>query len=439
VTDAPGPGASGTAPANCPHPSGPGQSQACGDPATGPGPPTRGPRSPWRHPAIGRVLISNTISGLGSGMTALALPWFVLITTGSVTRMGLVYAAEVLPIAVLGIPSGLLVARLGVRRTLVTGDGLLAVLIALVPLLHLMGLLPFWLLLLIVGATGAVTAPYASAQRLLLPEVLGDDESLVTAGNALVDGSSWVTISAGPALAGIMIAAFGALNVIWIDAATYLFSAVFLLGLPRPSSLPVAGAHRSRRVLAGARYAISDGLVRRIMTAAACYGVLVPLLLISLPILAKIRYGGDPHVAGWLLAAFGGGSLAGTLAVPPLARRFTPLKLGATAALALAVPLWFLPLHQPTLTIALIIAIAGFCGPFLNSPIIAILSIRPPEHLRAQVMTLLITTSSLARPLSYALAGLLITNFGIAYVQLAMALGYTACAGLILSVTRFKN
>jgi hypothetical protein len=67
--------------------------------------------------------------------------------------------------------------------------------------------------------------------------------------------------------------------------------------------------------------------------------------------------------------------------------------------------------------VALIIAIAGFCGPFLNSPIIAILSIRPPEQLRAQVMTLLITTSSLARPLSYALAGLLITSFGIGHVQ----------------------
>jgi hypothetical protein len=39
-------------------------------------------------------------------MTFLALPWFVLVTTGSATKMSIVLAVEILPIALLGIPSG---------------------------------------------------------------------------------------------------------------------------------------------------------------------------------------------------------------------------------------------------------------------------------------------------------------------------------------------
>ena len=55
-------------------------------------------------------------------MTYLALPWFVLVTTGSATKMGIVLGVELLPTALLGIPSGAVVARLGARRTMMVAD-----------------------------------------------------------------------------------------------------------------------------------------------------------------------------------------------------------------------------------------------------------------------------------------------------------------------------
>ncbi|MET0937679.1 MAG: MFS transporter, partial [Gaiellaceae bacterium] len=73
-------------------------------------------RSPLLQRSIFALLTSEVISSLGSQMTFLALPWFVLTTTGSTTRMGIVLAAELLPIALLGIPSGAVVSRLGARR-----------------------------------------------------------------------------------------------------------------------------------------------------------------------------------------------------------------------------------------------------------------------------------------------------------------------------------
>ena len=72
-----------------------------------------------RRPPVVALVAAEVISATGSQMTALALPWFVLTTTGSPSRMALVVAAEELPWALLGIPAGTAAARLGLRRTLV--------------------------------------------------------------------------------------------------------------------------------------------------------------------------------------------------------------------------------------------------------------------------------------------------------------------------------
>jgi MFS family permease len=414
------------------------QSELADDaPAPGNAPARSGVTATLRHPAIRRVLLSDVVSRLGSRMTTLALPWFVLVTTGSTARMGLVFAVEVVPVALLGIPSGQLVARLGVRRTVVLGDVISAVLIALVPLLHLAGFLPFWLLLVIVAATGTVSAPYLASQRLLLPDVLGDDQAAITAGNALIESSTWGAQLIGPAIAGVLIAVMGALNVIWIDAGTFVVSAVLLFGLPK-SKADVAAAAKSNGVLAGARYALTDGVLGRVMIAAVGYGLLIPVILISLPVMAFERYGANPHIAGWLLAAWGGGAVIGTVAVVRLVGRIPPLRLGAIAGLAMAVPLWFLPLDQPATSVAAIMLFAGFFIPMLNAPAITVLTTRPPPALRPQVVTFFVTAATVASPVAYAAAGALFGRFGSGPVLLAVAAGVTGCGLVLLTLASYQ-
>ena len=64
-----------------------------------------------------RALVSaETISMAGSQMTYVVLPWFVLITTGSPAKMSVVVAAEMLPVALFGLASGAVTARIGARR-----------------------------------------------------------------------------------------------------------------------------------------------------------------------------------------------------------------------------------------------------------------------------------------------------------------------------------
>lgn len=111
-----------------------------------------------RNPAIRALLSAEVISNLGSRMTWLALPWFVLVSTGSATRMGFVFAAEAVPIALLGIPGGTVVQRFGARNTMLVCDLVRAPLVALVPLLHALHALSFATVLVLVFLAGVFTA-----------------------------------------------------------------------------------------------------------------------------------------------------------------------------------------------------------------------------------------------------------------------------------------
>src|SRR5947199_9408447 len=91
---------------------------------------------PSYYSAVRAVVLARFISLTGTNMTTVALPWFVLATTGSTTKMGLVLACATLPAFVLGIPGGSVVALLGARRSLINADALRAPLLMSVPVLH---------------------------------------------------------------------------------------------------------------------------------------------------------------------------------------------------------------------------------------------------------------------------------------------------------------
>src|SRR5438105_11749397 len=93
-----------------------------------------------RNVPLRALLVAEVVSTTGSMMTWLALPWFVLATTGSASRMGLVLAAEALGLALCGLPGGHYAARLGGRRTMVLVNAIAGPAILLVPLLHWAGL-----------------------------------------------------------------------------------------------------------------------------------------------------------------------------------------------------------------------------------------------------------------------------------------------------------
>src|SRR5947209_4181336 len=156
-----------------------------------------------RSRPIAALLAAEVLSTTGSQMTWLALPWFVLVTSGS-KQMAFVVAAEACGYALFGIPSGSLLQRLGPRRTMRLCDALRAPLMLLVPVLHWRGDLTLPILVVLAFTLGAAGTPYPAAQRVVVAETLDEDEASVERANALLQGATRITMLFGPALAGVL-------------------------------------------------------------------------------------------------------------------------------------------------------------------------------------------------------------------------------------------
>jgi MFS family permease len=261
-----------------------------------------------RRRPLAALLAAEAISTTGSQMTLLALPWFVLVTTGSPARMGVVVAADLVPMVVLALPGGALAGRLGARRTMLACDLARAPLIGLVPLLHAIGLLSFPVLVGLVVLHGLFWPPYWASQGALLPELVGDDRELLTRASALFQAATRLTLLVGPALAGVLIGWLGPANVLIVDAATYLVAFALVAGfVPAERGRAAAAADDLRGMLGGARVLLGDRLLRAWTVSASLSQMGFQTLLIALPVLAFTSYGQNPKVAGLLIGAWGGG------------------------------------------------------------------------------------------------------------------------------------
>jgi MFS family permease len=367
-----------------------------------------------RNRSLAAIMTAELVSLTGSSMTFVALPWFVLITTGSTARMGWVLAAELVPMGLLGIPSGSLIGRLGAKVTMNVSDAARAPLMALIPILHWTGHLSFAALLAITFATGCFLAPYYASARLILPEVLGEDEHIVAQGSAFLQAVNQVTQLGGPILGGFLIAWISAPAVLLVDASTYLFSFAVIFVLVR------AGArmkpHESAAgVFAGLRYVVRDRLLGPSLLTAAVLNFAAQGLIASLPVLVYRRYGADTKVLGFLFAAFGAGALIGSLGVAGIVKKVPLMRLAAVAIIAMALPLWLLAIPMPWAVVIVVLAAFGFCAPFVNAPMMAVITVRTPDPLRPKVMTAVMTIANVIGPLGFLAAG-----FGLQYVSLKL-------------------
>lgn len=389
-----------------------------------------------RSKPIAALVAAEIVSILGSRMTYLALPWFVLVTTGSPAKMTFVLAAEVLPIALFGIPSGMLVERLGARRTMLLCDAVRAPLLASLPLLHAADLLSFPLLLGLVFALGCFMAPYFSAQRVILPELVGEDETTIAQANSVIEGGTAFAGLAGPALAGVLIPFLSAPNVLYVDAATYVVS-FLLLSTFVPRTKKAAAAAQSG-VLAGIRFFVGDKLLSRLGLTVIAINFLGSALSATLPFYAYDAFSGNSKIAGLFYTAGGAGALLGSIGAVLVVKRLAPLRLAGLAIVAMTLPLWLLPLGLPAWGVMATLFVAFVFAPLVNGPTIGVVTARTPPELRAKVMTALVSVSTVSVPLGFVAAGQLLGRWDPEQVFATVAVGLTVNA-LAFAAIAFRH
>jgi MFS family permease len=382
--------------------------------------------------AVGALVVAEVVSTLGSRMTYLALPWFVLVTTGSPGKMSVVLAVQMAPMALLGIPSGAVVERLGGRTTMLVSDLARVPLMAAIPLLHSLGVLGFPALLGFVFVLGVFMPPYFASQRVVLPELVGEDERLMAQGNSAIEGGTGIAGLCGPALAGVLIPLMGAPNVLYVDAATFLVSFLIVLALvPKRRPLRMPAQHG---VLSGIKFLLGDGLLGPIAATVVGFGLLGAALSAALPVFAYDAFAGNARIAGLFYTSLAGGALAGSIAAMLVVRHVPPLRLAGLAILAFAVPLWLLPFDPPAAAVIAALFAAMFFAPLVNGPVFGVLTARTPEQLRPRVMTALISANTLAAPLGFLIAGHAIERWGVTVVFAAVPAGITVLALAFASI-----
>jgi MFS family permease len=365
-----------------------------------------------RNRTVVALLAAEIVSTTGSQMSAVAIPWFVLVTTGSATRMSWVAASEIAAMGIFGILSGRLATRAGARTTLLACDMARAPLTLAIPLLYAADLLPFVVLLALVFAIGAFSAPAFGARIAIVPDVVGEDERVVGKAAAVFQAANRLTILLGPVAAGVLIGLVGATSVLYIDAATYCVSiALVWLFVPRtaPHERDSPGLDD---FFAGAKFIWRERLLRAWMLGMLVIELCWQALFVAIPFLVYVDYGRNPHLVGFIFGGFGAGAILGSVFAFRLLDRVEPLLMASVGMLAQVVPLVLLTFDAPAWVEVLALFGSGFINPFVNSAAGGVMTVRTPRSLRQQVSAFSLGMSGVVSPLGVLAVGPALAAWG---------------------------
>jgi hypothetical protein len=273
------------------------------------------PTARQRTPMLA-LLAADGISRLGNAMTMTAIPWFVLVTTGSAARTGMVIFAGAFTAVLSLLFGGVLVDRVGFRTASIVGDLASGLSVASIPLLDATVGLEFWQLLVLVFTGELLDTPAQVARYSALPRAAALAGTRFERVNSASDALFTLGSLAGPALAGVLIVAVGPANVLWLDAVSFLISIVLVKTLVPADLVQPAGdgdAGYCRQFREGMRFIRQERLLFPLILLLAVMNVLIgPIDVLIVPVYAKEVF--DSAYALGLMAAAGAvGSLLGNV------------------------------------------------------------------------------------------------------------------------------
>ena len=390
-------------------------------------------RQPLRRDRAGLLALwgSNGISALGSAMTSVAIPWFILQTTGSAALTGLVATAMTLGGVLSGVLGGPLIDRFGFKRSSVLTDAASAVLIAAIPLLYAAGALPFWAILVLVFVITCIQGPGDAARYALMPGLAHRAATTIERANGVDRAIAKATLLVGPILGGMLIAVLGPQNVLLVDAVTFAASAVLVALFVHPRSHEEGAAAgqtgRSYRadLLVGLKFVFSNGLLVSMVAVISVANALDgSLITVVLPVYAR-DYWGSPTAFGALVSAIGAGALVGAAIFGAIGhrmpRRLTFLVAGAGGALLLYGGLALTPPLGIMLVLALIGAVVA--GPIVPLIFTVVQTVTPTE-VYGRVFGALQSLSQAVAPPVIAIVGFVIEGAGVVPTIVALGVVY---------------
>jgi MFS family permease len=332
-----------------------------------------------------RYFAGQLISLSGTWMQTVAAIWLILGLTGSGVAVGLTTALQFLPMLLFGAWGGLLADRLPKRKLLIATQALMAI-----PALGLLAVTATdvaqpWMVYLAVFSMGLVNAVDNPTRQSFVIEMVGSERlvNAVSLNSVIVQAARIV----GPALAGLLIAAFGVVPCFAVNALTFAAMILALRGMdPAGLRAPPLAEREPGAIRAGLRYVAANPELAVPLALMALVGTLGFNFQVVLPLLARFSFDGGAMTYGALVSAMAVGSIAGALVNGAHGR--TGLRLIAAGALAFGV-LALLCAAMPTLALEIpVLAGLGAAAVTFAATINSTLQLAVSPEMRGRVMAL---------------------------------------------------
>jgi predicted MFS family arabinose efflux permease len=316
----------------------------------------------WANPPFLRLWAAETVSEVGSAVTALALPLIaILLLRASPLEVGLLGAAEFLPFVLVGLPAGVLADRSRPIPLLIVTDVGRAVLLASVPLAYVSGHLTIAQLYLVAFLTGCLTVLSGVAEQTALHGIVPQSDLLDA--NSKLEMSHATGHVAGPGVGGLLIAAVTAPMAVVVDSVSFLVSAVLVATIPKPArSTPEPAVQENflLQIREGLGFISRHPVLRSFALSLATINFFGEMFLAVYLVYLVRGLHLTPSVIGVVLALGGVGGVLGAAAATRLARWLgvgMVILVGAAGSIALVL----IPLAPAAAPIPWLVA-----GGFLN-------------------------------------------------------------------------
>lgn len=304
--------------------------------------------APLRQKVFAVLWAATIIGNIGSFMRDVASAWLVTDLSGAPAAVALVQAAATLPIFLLAIPAGVLSDILDRRKFLIAIQLLLGCVSLCLMALSFSGLQSVSSLVALTFLGGIGAALMAPTWQAIVPELVekADLKSAVALNSLGIN----IARAIGPAMGGLILAAFGAGFTYGADVLSYVIVIGALLWWRRPMGADDALSERFAGAFrAGLRYARASHELHVVLLRAAIFFACASAVWALLPLVARNLLGGGAGFYGILLGAVGAGAIVGAVLLPRLRARLDAdgllllsavLTAAVMAALTLAPPQW---------------------------------------------------------------------------------------------------
>jgi predicted MFS family arabinose efflux permease len=384
--------------------------------------------SALQYPEFRRYFAGQAVSVVGTWMQSVAAAWLVLqLSHNSAFALALFGACSYGPVLIFGLYAGTIVDRFPHRDVLLLTQVVSLVGAALYAVLTTTHTISLPMVMVLAAALGVNQALYFPARQATVLEMVGRGElASAVALNSIAFNLARI---AGPALGGIVIAAFGVPACFWLNAVSYVGVIAALLTIRRRPLM--AGPPQTALQLIGEalRYVAHTPALAGLFLLLFVAGTFGANFNLVLPVLTRVVLHANADTLGYLFAAQGVGSLIGALAMT-IAGGFLlePRRIVIGALLFAATELLFL--IGPDFTQALVLLLAiGWSFAVYSIGTNTFVQVRSPDRMQGRMVSLYSVLFIGVTPIGNIFAGIVAHLFGPeAAVWLGGAL--TAAAGL---------